>query len=64
MSATFTGLRQTDDLLSSFVFMLAGIKNILIISRPEDLLMFKKLLGNGSSLGINISYEVQLEPNE
>ena len=45
------------------VFMLAGIKNILIISRAEDLLMFKKLLGNGSGLGINISYEVQLEPN-
>tara|TARA_B100000683_G_scaffold224945_1_gene223406 strand:- start:669 stop:1415 length:747 start_codon:yes stop_codon:yes gene_type:complete len=43
--------------------MLAEIKDILIISTKEDLPKFKKLLGNGKSLGINISYDVQLEPN-
>ena len=37
--------------------MLAGIKDILIISTPQDLPNFKKLLGNGSHYGINLSYE-------
>ena len=45
------------------VLMLAGIKDILIISTPRDLPMFKELLGDGSSLGINFSYEVQEKPN-
>ena len=45
------------------VFMLAGIKNILIISNQEHLPMYKRLLGNSSNLGLNISYEIQLEPN-
>ena len=45
------------------VLMLAGIKDILIISTPRDLPMFKDLLGDGSSLGINFSYEVQHNPN-
>jgi len=35
--------------------MLAGIKDILVITKPIDLDMFKKLLGNGSQLGINVS---------
>ena len=46
-----------------YVLMLAGIKDILIISTPRDLPMFKELLGDGSSLGINFSYEVQEKPN-
>ena len=45
------------------IFMLAEIKDILIISTKEDLPKFKKLLGNGKSLGINISYDIQFEPN-
>ena len=45
------------------VLMLAGIKDILIISTPRDLPMYKDLLGDGSSLGINFSYEVQENPN-
>jgi glucose-1-phosphate thymidylyltransferase len=43
--------------------MLAGIKEILIISTPHDLPHFEKLLGDGKSLGCNFSYAVQKEPN-
>ena len=42
--------------------MLAGIKKILIISTPWDLSRFKDLLGDGSSLGIDISYAEQAKP--
>ena len=45
------------------VLMLAGIKDILIISTPETLPLFEKLFGNGNRLGINISYEKQQKPN-
>jgi len=43
--------------------MLAGIKEVLIISTPHDLPNFEKLLGDGSSLGCKFSYAVQEEPN-
>ena len=43
--------------------MLAGIKEILIITTPQDNESFKKLLGDGSQLGIHISYEVQPSPD-
>jgi len=43
--------------------MLAGIKDILIISTPQDLPNFERLLGNGSSLGIHLSYEEQPSPD-
>lgn len=43
--------------------MLAGIKDILIISTPADLPNFERLLGDGSGLGINLSYKVQPSPD-
>ena len=42
--------------------MLAGIREVLLISSPEDQSAFKNLLGYGHSFGINISYEVQEKP--
>lgn len=45
------------------VLMLAGIKDILIITTPDDSAQFRKLLDNGSDLGCNISYAVQEKPN-
>ncbi|MBN2831479.1 MAG: glucose-1-phosphate thymidylyltransferase RfbA [Candidatus Omnitrophica bacterium] len=44
------------------VLMLAGIRDILVISTPKDTPRFKDLLNDGSSLGIKISYAVQNEP--
>ncbi|AMV68609.1 glucose-1-phosphate thymidylyltransferase RfbA [Pediococcus damnosus] len=43
--------------------MLAGIKDVLLISTPRDTPRFVELLGDGSQFGINISYKVQEEPN-
>lgn len=43
--------------------MLAGIRDILVISTPEYTSLFEELLGNGSEFGINLSYKVQEHPN-
>jgi len=43
--------------------MMAGIRDILVITTPDDARAFRRLLGDGSDLGINISYAVQDEPN-
>jgi len=45
------------------VLMLAGIQEILIISIPEDLPNFKKLLGNGQEIGLQLSYAAQPSPD-
>ena len=44
------------------VLMLSGIRNILIITTPEDQEQFQRLLGDGSKWGINLSYKIQLNP--
>jgi glucose-1-phosphate thymidylyltransferase len=43
--------------------MLAGIKDILLISTPEDISMYERLLGNGNDWGIRISYKIQPSPD-
>ena len=45
------------------VLMLAGIRDILIISTPEDMPGYQRLLGDGSDFGINLSYAIQSSPD-
>ena len=45
------------------ILMLAGIRDILIITNPNEDINFKKILGNGSNFGIKIEYLEQLKPN-
>lgn len=45
------------------ILMLGGIKDILLITTPDDQPLFQKLLGDGSLFGINISYKIQEKPN-
>ncbi|MDC0727745.1 glucose-1-phosphate thymidylyltransferase RfbA [Phytobacter diazotrophicus] len=45
------------------VLMLAGIRDILIITTPEDMASFQRLLGDGSQFGIRLSYQVQPSPD-
>lgn len=45
------------------VLMLAGIKEILIISTPRDIVVFEELFANGSHLGLKISYKIQPSPD-
>ena len=44
------------------VLMLAGIRDILVITTPEDAASFKRLLGDGSDYGINLQYAIQEKP--
>ena len=44
------------------VLMLSGIRDILIISTPKDIHLYKELLGNGKQIGLNFSYDIQDKP--
>ena len=44
------------------VLLLARIKEVLLISTPQDINSYKRLLGNGSRWGINLKYKIQEEP--
>ncbi|WP_264229495.1 glucose-1-phosphate thymidylyltransferase RfbA [Acholeplasma laidlawii] len=44
------------------VLLLASIKDVLVITTPEDIGLYKQLLGNGDSIGINLTYKVQAKP--
>ncbi|WP_413570586.1 glucose-1-phosphate thymidylyltransferase RfbA [Bdellovibrio sp. HCB117] len=45
------------------ILMLGGIKDILLITTPDDHPLFKKLLGDGSQFGVKLSYKIQEKPN-
>ena len=45
------------------VLLLAGIREILLISTPDDIGLYRKLLGDGTALGVHVSYAVQQTPN-
>ena len=45
------------------MLLMAGIREVLVISTPEDMPGFQRLLGDGSQIGISIQYEIQPSPD-
>lgn len=58
----YAGLRQADDLQSAQHSDVSRIREILIITTPEDAAQFKRVLGDGANFGVSLGYAVQPEP--
>ena len=62
-TAAFSSLRQTHDLLSHVRADECRIRDILIISTPQDTCRFEELLGDGHQFGVHLTYEIQPSPD-
>ncbi len=63
LQTTHAGLRKPMIYYPLSILMLAGIRDVLVITTPDDNASFKKLLGDGTQWGLKISYATQPRPD-